>query len=70
MYSNNIVKIPESTTIVNACSKKCLEIYWIHHVAKILDCTHKVSKYQLQVRYYDHFRTNPPGKSMKPFLSP
>ena len=32
MYSNNIVNFQESTTILNACIKKCLEFYWMHHV--------------------------------------
>ena len=32
MYSNNIVNIQESTTILNACTKKSLETYWMHQV--------------------------------------
>ena len=32
MSSNNILNFQESTTILNACTKKCLETYWIHHV--------------------------------------
>ena len=32
MYSNNIVYFQESTTILNARTKKSLEIYWRHHV--------------------------------------
>ena len=32
MYSNNIVKFQESTTILNACTKKSLETYWRPHV--------------------------------------
>ena len=32
MYSNNIMNFQESTTILNACTKKCLETYWMHHV--------------------------------------
>ena len=32
MYSNNIVNFQESTTILKACIKKSLEIYWLHHV--------------------------------------
>ena len=31
MYSNNILKFQESTTILNACTKR-LETYWRHHV--------------------------------------
>ena len=32
MYSNNILNVQESTTILNACTKKTLENYWMHHV--------------------------------------
>ena len=32
MYSNNILNFQESMTILNACPKKRLEIYWIHHI--------------------------------------
>ena len=32
MYSNNILNFQESTTILNACTKKSLETYWRHHV--------------------------------------
>ena len=32
MYSSNIVNFQESTTILNACTKKSLETYWMHHV--------------------------------------
>ena len=32
MYSNNIVNFQESTTMLNACTKKSLETYWMHHV--------------------------------------
>ena len=32
MYSNNILNFQESTTILNACTKKSLETYWIHRV--------------------------------------
>ena len=32
MYSNNIVNFQESTTILNACTKKSLETYWSHLV--------------------------------------
>ena len=31
MYSNNILNIPESTSILNACTKKSGN-YWMHHV--------------------------------------
>ena len=32
MYSNYILNFQESTTILNARTKKSLETYWIHHV--------------------------------------
>ena len=32
MYSINILNFQESTTILNACTKKSLETYWMHHV--------------------------------------
>ena len=32
MYSNKILNFQESTTILNACTKKCLEPYQMHHV--------------------------------------
>ena len=32
MYSNNILTSQESTTILNACTKKTLDTYWRHHV--------------------------------------
>ena len=41
MYSNNIVNFQKSTTILNACTKKSLENYWMYHVTeeKIMDQT-------------------------------
>ena len=32
---------------------------------KVLDCGHEVSEFELQLRYYIHFRTNTLGKDMK-----
>ena len=32
MYSNNISNFQESPTILNACTKKSLETYWMHHI--------------------------------------
>ena len=32
MYNNNILNFQESTTILNACTKKDLETYWMHPV--------------------------------------
>ena len=37
MYSNNVVNFQESTTILNACTKKSLEAYWRHHVGMTLN---------------------------------
>ena len=39
MYSNNILNFQESTPILNACIKKSLETYWIHHVYTKKDIT-------------------------------
>ena len=43
MYSNNIVNFQESTTTLNAYTKKkkkkSLETYWMHHVTKGLENT-------------------------------
>ena len=33
MYSNNIINFQVSTTILNGCTKKSLETYWIHHLS-------------------------------------
>ena len=35
MYSNNIVNFPESTLILDSCTKKSLETYWWHHVLSL-----------------------------------
>ena len=32
MYINNILNFQESSPILNACAKKSLESYWMHHV--------------------------------------
>ena len=34
MYSNNILNFQKSTTILNSCTKKCLETYWRHFVLR------------------------------------
>ena len=31
IYSNKIFNFQESTTILNACTKKSMETYWMHH---------------------------------------
>ena len=36
MYSNNILNVQESTTILNACTKKSLDTYWRHLVSFII----------------------------------
>ena len=36
IYSNNILNFQESTTILNACTKKSLETYWRYHVSRNL----------------------------------
>ena len=36
MSSNKILNFQESTTILNACTKKSLETYWMHLVSKII----------------------------------
>ena len=33
MYCNNILNFQESMTILNVCTKKGLETYWMHHVS-------------------------------------
>ena len=38
IYSNNIVNFQESTTILNACTKKSLETYWRQHVQHFTRC--------------------------------
>ena len=32
MYSNKILNFQTDTTILNACTKKSLKTYWMHHV--------------------------------------
>ena len=39
-------------------------------MAKVLDCGLEVHEFELQLRYYVHFRTNSPGKNMNPVMSP
>ena len=39
-------------------------------VANALDCDIVVSEFELQSRYYVHFRTNTLGKGMNPLLRP
>ena len=37
-------------------------------MAKVLDGDPEVSEFELQLRYYVHFRTNTPGKDMNPLI--
>ena len=39
-------------------------------MAKDLDCNLEVNKFELQSRYYVHFRTNTLGKGMNPLILP
>ena len=36
MYYNNILNFQESTTILDACTKKRLGTYWMHHVNHLI----------------------------------
>ena len=76
MYSNNILNLLESTTILNICTKKGLETYWMHQgcpcgvMVKAMDCRIVVREFVLQSRYYVHFRANTLGKGMNPLILP
>ena len=37
-------------------------------MVKAMDCGIVVSEFGLQLRYFVHFRTNTPGKGMKPLI--
>ena len=39
-------------------------------IFKAMDCVIVVSEFDLQSRYYVHFRTNTPRKGMNPILLP
>ena len=39
-------------------------------MAEMMDYGHKVIEFELQSRYYVHFRTNTLGKVMNPLISP
>ena len=52
IYSNNIMKFQESTPLLNAHTKL------IVCTSYVLDCNIVVSVFELQSRYYIHFRTN------------
>ena len=39
-------------------------------VANVMNCSLKVSKFELQSRYYIHFQINTRGKGMKPYILP
>ena len=53
MYSNNIVNFQESTIILNACTKKSLETYWIHHIY-IYIYTHTHTHTHIYMNTYIH----------------
>ena len=38
-------------------------------VVKVLDCDIVVREFELELRYYFHFRTNTIGKGIKPVIS-
>ena len=50
MYSNKILKFQESMTILNACTKKSLDTYWMHHISN--------KKFQVSFKYFK--LCNPP----------
>ena len=52
MSSNDILNFQESTTILNACTKKSLETYWRHHVIPLHGIEHS---YLIQITC-THFR--------------
>ena len=60
MYSNNILNFQESTTILNDCTKKNLETYWIHHV----HCS------TLSIRHLDEVGHNAAAKATKNIYCP
>ena len=39
-------------------------------MVKAMDCRIAESEFELQSRYYSHFRTNTPGKGMNPLILP
>ena len=39
-------------------------------MAKAMDCGIVVNEFELQLRYYVHFRMNTLGKGMNPFILP
>ena len=39
-------------------------------MVKAMDCGIVVSEFELQLRYYDHFRENTFGKGMNPLILP
>ncbi len=39
-------------------------------MVKAMDCEIVVSEFEIQSRYYVHFRTNTLGKGMKPLILP
>ena len=37
-------------------------------MVKAMDCEIVVSEFEVQLRYYVHFRTNTPGKGLNPLI--
>ena len=46
----------------------CKQMINFGAVANVLNCGLEVSEFDLQLRYYVHFRTNITGKSMNPLI--
>ena len=55
IYSNNILNFPESTTILNACTKKSPETCWMHHVTAWLEM--ELVYYESAVHCFNHYTT-------------
>ena len=56
--SNKILNFQESTTILNTCTKKSLETYWIHHVHTLYELNKVVRGYCLQQTSEEHWRAH------------
>ena len=52
MYSNNRLNFQESTTILNACTKKSLETYLMHHVIVLLKF--EIPYFELAIQHFSH----------------
>ena len=54
MYSNKILNFQESTTSLNACTKKSLETYWRHHVVALATLSSGCAQYIYKKRNDNH----------------